>query len=167
MDAGRAREVSAFATRCKRNPGWMSSLSHIRGRLRSTGVKWRRLTPIAKHVDAVRRKAASMLSPSQGAEQRRKPPRDQDRSLSKAARLWVRSLPTRLRPMALCSSYARLANRMAAVWDDPIQTEALFDELLIDHRGGRHGFPPLVAAELMRLRHFHDRRLDPASRFDG
>ncbi|MBX9794255.1 MAG: hypothetical protein K2Y02_08175 [Burkholderiaceae bacterium] len=108
-----------------------------------------------------------MLSPSRGIESRRNPPRDSDRSLSRAARLWVRSLPARLRPLALCSSYARLANRMAAVWDDPNQTEALFDELLIDHRGGRHGFPPLVAAELMRLHHFHERRLAPASRLDG
>jgi hypothetical protein len=56
---------------------------------------------------------------------------------------------------------------MAAVWEDPEQTEALFDELLIDHRGGRHGFPPLVAGELMRLHHFHERRLAPASRLDG
>lgn len=108
-----------------------------------------------------------MLSSSKGVELRRTPPREQDRSLSKAARLWVRSLPSRLRPMALCSSYARLANRMAAVWDDPEQAEALFDELLIDRRGGRLGFPPLVAAELMRLHHFHERRLGPASRFDS
>ena len=108
-----------------------------------------------------------MLSPSKGVELRRNLPREQDRSLSRAARLWVRSLPARLRPMALCSSYARVANRMAAVWNDPLQTEALFDELLIDHRGGRHGFPPLVAAELMRLHQVHERRLGPASRLDG
>ncbi len=108
-----------------------------------------------------------MFSSSQGIELRRNPPRENDRLLSKAARLWVRSLPARLRPLALCSGYARIANRLAVVWDDPLQTEALFDDMLIDHRGGRRGFPPLVATELMRLHHFHERRLGPPSRLDG
>ena len=108
-----------------------------------------------------------MLNTTQVIEMRRDPSVDGARSLTRAARQWVRSLPARLRPLSLCSSYARLANRMAAVWEDPEQTEALFDELLIDHRGGRHGFPPLVAGELMRLHHFHERRLAPASRLDG
>jgi hypothetical protein len=55
--------------------------------------------------------------------------------------------------------YARLANRFAAVWENPAQTEAVFDELMIDHRGGRLGFPPLVAGELMRLHRLHESRL--------
>ena len=92
--------------------------------------------------------------------QRRTLPSEQDRTLSAEARQWLRRLPARERPLALCSMYSRLANRLARVWDDPAQTEAVFDELLIDHRGGRLGFSPLVAGELMRLHRLHEKRLE-------
>ncbi|MBX9716329.1 MAG: hypothetical protein K2X42_06995 [Burkholderiaceae bacterium] len=103
-------------------------------------------------------------APGQGAsvprsEQRRTLPSEQDRALSAEARQWLRSLPTRERPLALCSMYPRLANRLAAVWPDAAQTEAVFDELMIDRRGGRLGFAPLVASELMRLHRLHEVRL--------
>jgi len=94
-----------------------------------------------------------------GVGQRRVLPSNQDRTLSAQARQWLRRLPARERPLALCSMYARLANRFAAVWENPAQTEAVFEELMIDHRGGRLGFPPLVASELMRLHRLHERRL--------
>lgn len=96
------------------------------------------------------------------AARRRTVPREQDRTLSPQARQWLRRLPTRQRPLALCSTYPRLANRLAEVWEDPLQTEAVFDDLMIDHRGGRMGFAPLIAGELMRLHRWHEKRLDPA-----
>ncbi len=96
------------------------------------------------------------------ARQRRTMPSAPDRVLSVQARQWLRRLPARERPLALCSMYARLANRLAAVWEDPGQTEAVFDELMIDHRGGRLGFPPMVALELMRLHRLHEKRLAPS-----
>lgn len=95
------------------------------------------------------------------AVRRRTVPREQDRTLSSQARQWLRRLPTRQRPLALCSTYPRLANRLAEVWEDPLQTEAVFDDLMIDRRGGRMGFAPLIAGELMRLHRWHERRLDP------
>ena len=48
--------------------------------------------------------------------------------------------------------YPRVANRLAFAWQDPKAVQDVFDDLLIDRRGGRQGFPPLVAAELLRLR---------------
>jgi hypothetical protein len=54
--------------------------------------------------------------------------------------------------------YPRLANRLATTWEDPVQTEAIFEELMIDHRGGRLGFASLVASELMRLHRLHEKR---------
>lgn len=98
-------------------------------------------------------------SPAVRAELRRTLPSEQDRALSSEARQWLRRLPGRERPLALCSMYPRLANRLAATWDDPAQTEAIFDELMIDRRGGRLGFAPLVAGELMRLHRLHEKRL--------
>lgn len=104
--------------------------------------------------------SARPLEPSPGGmAQRRTLPSEQDRTLTAGARQWLRSLPARERPLALCSMYSRLANRIAAVWADPVQTEALFDELMIDRRGGRLGFPPLVTSELMRLHRLHEQRL--------
>jgi hypothetical protein len=91
---------------------------------------------------------------------RRTLPSEQDRTLSAPARQWLRGLPSRERPLALCSMYPRLANRLAAVWDDPAQAEAVFEELMIDHRGGRLGFAPLVAGDLMRLHRLHEKRME-------
>ena len=101
----------------------------------------------------------SLASAPRGMAQRRTLPNEQDRTLTAEARQWLRSLPARERPLALCSMYSRLANRIAAVWADPVDTEAVFDELMIDRRGGRLGFPPLVASELMRLHRMHEQRL--------
>ena len=98
------------------------------------------------------------LSPRVGP--RRTLPSEQDRTLSAPARQWLRQLPARERPLALCSRYPRLANRLASVWEDPAQAEAVFDELMIDQRGGRLGFAPLVAGELMRLHRLHEKRLE-------
>lgn len=95
--------------------------------------------------------------------QRRTLPSEQDRTLSAEARQWLRRLPARERPLALCSMYPRLANRLAAGWDVVAQTEAVFEELMIDHRGGRLGFAPLVATELMRLHRLHEKRLEPGA----
>ncbi len=123
-------------------------------------------TPVLTLVSSLPQSAAADASGHASADaptQRRTPPQPQDRTLSAEARQWLRRLPSRDRPLALCALYARLANRLAAAWDDPLHTEALFDELLIDHRGGLSGFPPLVAAELMRLHRLHEARLEERS----
>ena len=83
----------------------------------------------------------------------------QDDSLSAAAHAWVRSLPVSLRPLELCNVYPRIANRIAAAWDDVGQTHDVFNDLLIDQRGGRKGFASPIAAELLRLQALHERRL--------
>lgn len=83
----------------------------------------------------------------------------QDDSLSPAAHAWVRSLPVSLRPLELCNVYPRIANRLAAAWDDLAQTHDVFNDLLVDHRGGRKGFASPIAAELLRLQALHERRL--------
>lgn len=99
--------------------------------------------------------------PTSGVWLRRTLPSEQDRTLCTEARQWLRRMSARERPLALCSMYPRLANRLAVAWDDPVQTEAIFDDLMIDRRGGRLGFAPLVASELMRLHRLHEKRLGP------
>lgn len=90
-------------------------------------------------------------------EKARTPQREQDLVLSDQVLGWLQNLPQPVRPSALCAHYPRVANRIALCWSDPLLTEQVFDALLLSQRGKRKGFPPAVAAEMLRLRAFHAR----------
>jgi hypothetical protein len=64
---------------------------------------------------------------------------------------WVESLPQDLQPWALCSRFPRIANALSSEWSDPEMSHAYFDELLLDTRGHREGFPNDVLCELIAL----------------
>ena len=78
--------------------------------------------------------------------------------LSPATRQWLKVIPAALRPLELCRTYPRVANRIALCWDDVGLVDTVFNELLVDSRGGREGFPSAVAAELLRLHAWCERR---------
>ena len=88
----------------------------------------------------------------------------QSNSLSSTAHAWVRQLPVGVRPLELCNVYPRIANRIALCWDDWASAEAAFNDLLVDHRGGRKGFPPPIASELLRLHAWHEKRMQDGAR---
>lgn len=69
----------------------------------------------------------------------------------RAAMVWLRSLPEDLQPVQLMRGYARIANLLCHRWDDPELALRYVRELLVDVRGGRHGFPGAVASELHAL----------------
>lgn len=69
----------------------------------------------------------------------------------RAAMAWLRSLPEDLQPVQLMRGYARIANLLCHRWDDPELALRYLRELLVDVRGGRHGFPGAVASELHAL----------------
>src|SRR5512135_96879 len=78
---------------------------------------------------------------------------------------WADELPPRVRPVALMRQFPRIANLIAANWDDLVQLEIYMDSLLTDKRGGRKGFPSEVTAELGALdiyRHTVQERALPA-----
>jgi len=91
-------------------------------------------------------------------DRRRQAPLDQDRALTSQAHRWLHRVPSGVHPKRLCRMYPRIANRLAQCWDDPRQTDALLDELLTDRRGNRRGFPPVVQAELQKLRNLSRNR---------
>ena len=64
---------------------------------------------------------------------------------------WVQQLPPEVRPRHLVTHYARIAHRLAELWKHPIACEKYFNELMIDSRGDRQGFPAEVALELAAL----------------
>ena len=68
---------------------------------------------------------------------------------------WLDALPPRVQPHALCEFYPRIANFIAAMWGDTQSVRAYFDELLVDRRGGRKGFPLDVFNNLRTLRDYH------------
>src|ERR1700751_2739959 len=54
---------------------------------------------------------------------------------------WIASLPERVRPRALAAQYARIANLLWGVWDDPQACRHYFNDLLAGARPNRKGFP--------------------------
>ena len=70
---------------------------------------------------------------------------------------WILKLPPHIQPRFLQVRYPRVANRLAALWDDVTACEGFMDDLLTDKRGGRKGFPLNVATEIASLRDYHFR----------
>jgi hypothetical protein len=68
---------------------------------------------------------------------------------------WVEGLPSGVKPSALLRHYARIANVLAAAWDDPTAVSSYMDCLFRDDREYRTGFPRDVANELLILREYH------------
>ena len=92
-----------------------------------------------------------------GWEPLRRPPRHNDEALTGTTRHWLRRLPVGRRPLRLCEQFPRVANRIAWHWRDPQAAAEVLDDLLIDRRGGRAGFPKPIVLELRRLRDFNER----------
>ena len=88
----------------------------------------------------------------------RRPERACDQALTGTTRHWLVRLPARRRPLRLCISYPRVANRVAWHWADADLTAQLLADLLEDRRGGRQGFPPTVVRELRRLQDFNSQQ---------
>jgi hypothetical protein len=59
----------------------------------------------------------------------------------------------------LARRFPHVLNQLSAVWDDlPVAAE-LIDDLLVDRRGGRRGFPADVLAELLTIRRLAVKRM--------
>jgi hypothetical protein len=71
-----------------------------------------------------------------------------------ASERWMEHLPHDVRPLALATRYPRIVNLVARQWSDRGACPAFFEELLIDRRGGRQGFPADVQHDLSKLRNY-------------
>jgi len=67
---------------------------------------------------------------------------------------WFGALPPEVSPHSLATRFPRIVNLIASQWNDRHGAPKLFEELLVDRRGGRAGFPPAVRHDLLRLREF-------------
>jgi hypothetical protein len=69
---------------------------------------------------------------------------------------WASTLPVEVCPRALLARFPRIANLIAAMWPDPNSFRRYVDDLLVDKRGNRQGFPVDVLKELFELRAYFD-----------
>lgn len=59
-------------------------------------------------------------------------------------------------PYALETLYPRVLNRIMDLWDSPPALQECFEELMVDKRGGRQGFPRDVAHDIFVLSGVYD-----------
>jgi hypothetical protein len=86
------------------------------------------------------------------------------RTLSQPARRWLLSIPRRHRPRMLAQRYPHVVNKLTIMWGDRQLVEDYFADLIVDHRGGRRGFPSEVTAEILRLHGYFLGLMDPVLR---
>ena len=67
---------------------------------------------------------------------------------------WAARLPHDIQPRELIQSFGRVANMLAANWDNKEATFEYLHQLVVDTRGCRRGFPPEVANELLVLQRY-------------
>jgi hypothetical protein len=84
-------------------------------------------------------------------------PRRTTSSLNAQGEALLASIDRGYRPEALDELFPRIVNRMAKLWKQPGQMERYFEDLLIDHRGNRKGFPLKVLMDLSTLKDYYQR----------
>src|SRR5438552_3713622 len=88
-----------------------------------------------------------------------RPPRGLERlgtrappSLLEATALWLEGLSDDVRPQTLAGAFPRIANKLCALWKRPSRFDVYLNQLIIDDRGGRAGFPSAIMKELGTLK---------------
>jgi hypothetical protein len=77
-----------------------------------------------------------------------------------ALRLLIK-VNTKVGLQELSARFPGVLNRIADVWGRPLQAERCFDDLLLDSRGTRQGFPQSIISEITSLRHYYLTRVFP------
>jgi hypothetical protein len=77
-----------------------------------------------------------------------------------ALRLLIK-VDTKVGLQELSVRFPSVLNRIADVWASPVRAERCFDDLLLDSRGTRQGFPQAVISEIASLRHYYLTRVFP------
>jgi hypothetical protein len=85
----------------------------------------------------------------------RRDPEAKNPVLLDATVAWMAELPYAVRPGELAQRFPRIANSIAALWRRVARCEEYLDALVVDERGDRKGFPPVVAQELTALRTYY------------
>jgi len=65
---------------------------------------------------------------------------------------FLASLDQSVRPYQLSVRFPRIANNLARLWQQPAELGRYLDDLFVDTRGNRQGFPLRILTELVALR---------------
>ncbi len=82
----------------------------------------------------------------------RRAPESADMQLTEEGQALMSSLDEAVRPNELAARYPRIVNKIAREWRMPAQVDRYLQELLMDTRGNRQGFPLKIVMELSTLR---------------
>ena len=99
-------------------------------------------------------------NPENSAAQRRS--QQPANSLNTETREWLATLPAAVRPQTLATGFARVANALRLTWSRPEACLDYFDDLLIDRRGDRLGFPADVVIEIAVLKDYYQSAVHPS-----
>ena len=86
-----------------------------------------------------------------------------DRELKAYGIKFLAALPVTVRPLKLGEKYPRIVNTLGLLRGQPTSFRAYFNDLFVDHRGDRQGFPPDIEEELARLKIFFETAVWPDS----
>jgi hypothetical protein len=78
-----------------------------------------------------------------------------DSQLTAEGKSLMASLEETVKPKELATRYPRIVNRIAREWRAPAALDRYFEELLMDTRGNRQGFPLKIVMELSTLRELY------------
>ena len=92
------------------------------------------------------------------ADDRKKP---EETSINAKAEAWIAKLPDDMRPKVTIEKYPRIVNKMAALWNHPDDFMLYVDDLLVDLRGKRAGFPLAVVMELATIKDHYEMKVHP------
>lgn len=81
--------------------------------------------------------------------------------IDERATLLFSRLPYACRLSATRSRFPHVLNRLAAHWENPKGFREASDDLLVDRRGGRQGFPAETVQELHTLRRWYEQQVEP------
>lgn len=72
----------------------------------------------------------------------------------------LHDVPSKYYPHQLVETYPRIVERIVQLWGHA-EIEAYFQELMLDERGGRQGFPQEILMEILNLRTWYRSLLPP------
>jgi hypothetical protein len=91
----------------------------------------------------------------------------EDNRINEHAQALLLELPGEVRPQVLATKFPRIVNRIAELWRRPTVLDRYFDELLVDDRGGRSGFPLDVLFDITALKEHYQTKVYPRQLAQG
>jgi hypothetical protein len=118
-------------------------------------VLWEDLLPSEALSDEQLEEARNAQAVAEAKAKARRSGGGAKRELDQRSKVIVKALPKPMRPMQTCMDFPHIMNLIAASWHEPKAFVKTLEELLMDDRGDRQGFPFPIIVELTELREYY------------